>query len=324
MEKVFIGIITYNRPQLVRDAIESVRKQIYLDYRVLVSDNCSEPDVSASVEKFVNDLNDFRFSYYRQTVNVGEYGQGRFLFNAAGNAEYFLILHDDDLLGPEYLEKGLEILEKNNNLAFYVANPSIIDDDGNISSVETDRYLKHHGRLGKPAGEFDVETRHMDYGFAPISGTLFRIQALKDSGFVNPAGYGNFPFECDIFICLGERGAKAWFNPEKLLSFRFHKGSQRSNINIMDDPKIVDQMIDLFIRPCFHTTNERRRKVVLSRLYRAQALISFKNGGRAVCRESLFKAFNTNYFSAKAWLLAIFVYLAPGPLSYYCRTFGTK
>lgn len=311
MATVFIGIMTYNRPELVREAIESVLRQSYRDYRVVVSDNCSQAEASESVANFVGTLNDDRFSFYRQPVNVGEYGQGRYLFEQAGDSEFFLILHDDDVLGPDYLSKGLERLQTNPDCAFFVANPTILDSKGDISSGETERYLKHQGRLGKAEGEFDVETRHMNYGFAPISGTLFRTRALQDSGFVNPDGYGNFPFECDIYIRLGERGAKAWFDPDSLLSFRFHPGSQRNNIDIMGDAGIVEQMLALFVRPCHLAANNRRRKVVLSRIYRALALLCLQSGDHAGARKNLCLALNNNSFSMRAWSWTLAVLLSP-------------
>jgi glycosyltransferase involved in cell wall biosynthesis len=318
MAKVFIGIMTYNRPQLVKEAILSVRQQTYTDYQVLVSDNCSEPDTSVAIEQFVQGLQDARFSYYRQSENIGEYGQGWFLFQRA-DSEFFQILHDDDLLEPDYLAKGLAILEQQPDLAFFVANPLIIDENSEIALGATEHYLKHHGRVGKPEGVFAVETRHMQSGFTPISGTLFRRQALRDSGFANPDGYGNFPFECDIFIRLGAMGAKAWFSPKLLLRFRFHNGALRSKTRLMECRTVVNQMIDLFQRPCFYASNNRRRKVILSRLYRAQALILFKAGYYDNCRTSLVQALNVHWFSPKAWLVAFWVFLLPVPLKWYCQ-----
>src|SRR5262245_434781 len=78
--RVFVGIPTFNRPDLVRDAIASVRAQSFSDYRVLVSDNCSSAEAAGAVRQYVAGLNDARFAFYQQSVNEGEYGQGRLFF----------------------------------------------------------------------------------------------------------------------------------------------------------------------------------------------------------------------------------------------------
>ena len=86
MARVFIGIPTLNRPLYVRDAIRSVVGQSFADFRVIVSDNVSEPEASASVERFVRELADPRFTFHRQPRDVGEYGQGRYFLRQAGAA----------------------------------------------------------------------------------------------------------------------------------------------------------------------------------------------------------------------------------------------
>src|SRR5665213_1425768 len=74
--RIFIGIPTVNRPQLVVEAIDSLRNQTFSDYRVIVSDNKSDGDVADQVEQFIASLNDPRFTFHRQPANKGEYGQG--------------------------------------------------------------------------------------------------------------------------------------------------------------------------------------------------------------------------------------------------------
>lgn len=314
MTKVFIGIPTLNRPLLVRETLLSVLKQTHGHYKVVVSDNCSEASATQSVRAFVESLKDPRFSFYQQPYNAGEYGQGRFFFKEARDYEYFMILHDDDVLRPEYLEKGLRRLDAHSTLACFVANPFLMDQDGRVSVDSGDRYLLDHGRKAFESGEYDILSTHLHHGFTPLSGTLFRTAALKDSGFVDHDCHGNYPFECNIFLRLGDRGGKGWFQAEELLGFRYHRESLRNYLKLMDNHHVVDTMIRLFSRFSFSGANEKRRRVVLSRLYRARALIFARNGNALEGRKDMVRALREHVLSPKAWLLSCPVLLTPGVL----------
>lgn len=76
MAKVFIGVPTFNRADLVRQAVASTRAQSFTDRQALVSDNCSRPDVTAEVRAIVGGLVDKRVRLHAQAGNDGEYGQG--------------------------------------------------------------------------------------------------------------------------------------------------------------------------------------------------------------------------------------------------------
>lgn len=312
MPKVYIGIPTLNRKHLVRETVESLLNQTFTDFYVKISDNHSKQEQSDSVAQFVRELDDERFHFFRQPSNCGEYGQGRYFFKESEGFDFFMILHDDDVLKPDYLEKALQSLTKNTEMAFFVANPYLMDQGGTPSETDTEQYLREHGRREQNAGEIDVLTTHLALGFTPISGTLFRRQALADSGYVDPECHGNFPFECNIFMRLGEQGAKGWFQPEELLGFRFHKESLRNYLKLMDNPKVVDTMIHLFSTRKFEGENEGRRKVVLSRLYRAKSLIQLRNGQPGESRDFILKAVRENVRSLKAWLTLPALFLAPG------------
>lgn len=317
METVFIGIPTLNRPNLVRKTIQSVLDQTYTDFKVVVSDNVSDGNAADSIEEFMRDLNDTRFTFHRQAVNEGEYGQGRYFIREAAGHDFFMMLHDDDVLNPDYLEKAIGALKQNSSAAFFVANPFLINEQGDTSTADTKAYLASHGRTEREEGEFEALSLHLLCGFTPISGTLFRTAALEDSGFVDENCQGNYPFECDVFLLLGERGAKGWFSREKLLAFRFHQGSMRNYMGLMENRTLVERLIFLFSRTRFSGANERRRKIVLSRLYRAKSLLTLRDGDTGACRDYIIKALQENVRSPRAWALAPLILFMPRPLKHF-------
>ncbi|NES25900.1 MAG: glycosyltransferase family 2 protein, partial [Symploca sp. SIO3E6] len=95
---VSIGIPTYNRPQGLRRALESIVKQTYQNLEIIVSDNCSsETETETETEMIVQEFmaKDGRIQYFRQEENIGLFYNKKFLFEAS-HGEYFTWLCDDD------------------------------------------------------------------------------------------------------------------------------------------------------------------------------------------------------------------------------------
>jgi len=316
MASVFIGIPTINRPDFVKDAVRSVLAQSYTDFELVVSDNCSDPGVTDSISSFISELDDSRIRFHQQPENIGEYGQGRYFFAAAAQSQYFMILHDDDMLCENYVEKAVKCLGKSPNCAYFVSDATIIDEHGEKSAQVQRKFLADHGRDNELQGEISVLDTHLACGFTLISGTLFRTESLVASGFVDPNGVGNYPFETDIFLRLGDIGVKAWYQKEQLLTFRFHSGSMRHYIKLLDNEKTVNAMIYLFENRQYTGYAERRRRMALGQLFRAKALITVRHGHFSECRRFILKCFSYNIFSVRLWLIAPFALFVPRVLSW--------
>jgi glycosyltransferase involved in cell wall biosynthesis len=312
MSRIFVGIPTRNRPRFVRDAIESVLAQSCGEFHVVVSDNASCAQASESVGRYVSSLDDDRLTFVRQESNTGEYGQGRYLFRRAEGHEFFVILHDDDILRPGYFAKALDALTRDPGLAYFAANPFIMDANGAPSPRQTQRYLARHGRAGRRDGVIDVLHALLFHDFTPISGTFFRLSALQDSGFVDDGCFGLYPFEPNVFLRLGDRGAKAWFCSDELMGIRFHDGAIRSNIDLLGNIQMIDTMITLLERRRYDGRFERRRRRFLGRLYRARGLFFLKTGDHSRSREEMLRALGESCLSLRSGLIAPFVLAAPG------------
>lgn len=116
-----------NRLELLQHAIESVRRQTFDDWEIVVSDNASEP----GYEEYVRTLDDARIRCIRSDIplSVTE-NWNRSLANARG--EYVVMLGDDDALAPGYFEAQTEIIEKFGkpevvySMAFHYAYPEVV------------------------------------------------------------------------------------------------------------------------------------------------------------------------------------------------------
>lgn len=314
MPRVFVGIPTRNRPALVPKAIQSVLAQTEQEFRIVVSDNQSEPAARASVERWVAELGDPRVRYVLQPEDRGEYGQGRFFLAEARDEAYFTILHDDDVLAPNYLETALFRLDGHPDLVAFFANPWIFGVDGARSDERTARYLAEHGRDGHPGGAVDLLAPLLRCGMCPISGTVFRTRALRDSGFVDDDCSGNYPFEFNLLLRLGERGGRAWFERETLIGYCFHEGQLRNTLKLQFNEQVVATMIRLLERRRFAGVAEFWRRKTLGFNHRNQAQILLARGDVAAARAHLGRALAAFPLSWRTWLYAAAGFVAPGAL----------
>ena len=64
---VSVIIPTYNRPEYLKQAINSAVKQTYQNLEIIVSDNCSSENPQALIESFP----DSRIKFWRHKENLG-------------------------------------------------------------------------------------------------------------------------------------------------------------------------------------------------------------------------------------------------------------
>lgn len=141
--KISIGIPTYNRPKLLKKAVESVLNQTYKNIEVIISDNCStDKDVSSVLEGFIKDN---RVKVYRQKKNEG------FIFNMnfvleASTGEYFMRLNDDDWIDPNYLELCMKVILTQEDSIIGAYGPAVISDTiGN--AIEKENGIEFNGKV---------------------------------------------------------------------------------------------------------------------------------------------------------------------------------
>ena len=105
--KFSVLLPTRNRVELLRYAVESVRRQNYADWEIVVSDN----DSADETESYVRSLADPRIRYMRspQFVPVTDNWNKAL---AASKGDYAVMLGDDDSLLPGYFSRLARLIEQ--------------------------------------------------------------------------------------------------------------------------------------------------------------------------------------------------------------------
>lgn len=106
MPKVSVIIPTYNRATFLQAAVESVLRQTFQDFEVIVVDDASRDRTAEVIESFT----DARIRYIRHDINKGQ-GVTRNAGIKHASGEYIALLDDDDEWLPEKLEKQVRLLE---------------------------------------------------------------------------------------------------------------------------------------------------------------------------------------------------------------------
>lgn len=96
MEKISIGIPTFNRPDYLRQTIDSLLKQSYANLEIIVSDNAStDSEVQKVIHEFVK--RDDRVKGFFQKKNIGMVPNYEFVLSKA-SSDYFMWKADDDII----------------------------------------------------------------------------------------------------------------------------------------------------------------------------------------------------------------------------------
>lgn len=124
---VSVVIPLYNGERFIKQAIESVLRQSFKDFEIIVVDDGS---LNREGEKIVRELQkkDRRIRYFRKE-NKGVSSARNFAIKKA-KGKYIALLDQDDLWMPDKLEKQLELFKKSDKIGLVFSDAIYIRDNG--------------------------------------------------------------------------------------------------------------------------------------------------------------------------------------------------
>jgi glycosyltransferase involved in cell wall biosynthesis len=132
MSEILFSIVvpTYNRAHLITSTIESLTKQDYTNFEIIIVDDGSTDNTAEVIAPF---LSDARISYYKK--NNAERAAARNYGATKAKGEYVNFFDSDDIALPNHLKVANQLVqEKNNPEWFHLA----------YSWAETDLTIKKH------------------------------------------------------------------------------------------------------------------------------------------------------------------------------------
>ena len=125
--KVSIGLPVYNGERFLAEALDSLLAQTFTDFEVVISDNASSDATQSICEEYRR--RDARVKYFRHDTNRGP----GWNFNQAfelSHGEYFKWCAHDDVLAPTYLQRCVEVLDRDEGVVWVSPQATTIDGNG--------------------------------------------------------------------------------------------------------------------------------------------------------------------------------------------------
>lgn len=187
--EITIAIPTYKRADLLKKAVDSALNQKNYEkyYAVFVIDNEAEFEGEVSeTEKLMKTYHDERLFYYRNKQNVGMDGNWNQCI-ALPNSKWVAMLHDDDCLDENYLERISYYLEKYPDAKCMIPNKREINAQDEIlkagqhkKNKRLTRKLRMQGVMKKSQKD-DIVWGCNHYG-APTIGVIFDKKCAEAIG----------------------------------------------------------------------------------------------------------------------------------------------
>lgn len=110
---VSIGVPVYNGAEHIIEALESISKQIYLNFECHIINNASKDNTRKLVEEFIENKNDKRFFLH----NYDEFADiisnwNRTVTHIVPEAVYFKVVQADDVIFPNAISTMVDLLEQ--------------------------------------------------------------------------------------------------------------------------------------------------------------------------------------------------------------------
>lgn len=210
----------YNNPDMFKKALLSVINQkCEFEYEIVIVDNMPFDGGKDEELKFIEGLDDYRISYFRNSDNIGMYGNwNRGIELARG--EYVTYCHNDDILEPYALQR-LYDLQKKYGKRLIASEFNLIDDKGKyIKKLNPNRRIgPFFQKKDFIYTKFDIFLNNAGFGV----GCLFNRNILLEIGGFNPDYYPSADYALFIKYIFEYGGV---FN--RIPTFNYRKAANES------------------------------------------------------------------------------------------------
>lgn len=234
-----IGMPLYNAENYLEEALDSILKQSFKDYELIISDNGSTDATQKICMRYAR--KDKRIRYIRHEKNMGAAWNFNYTVSLA-SGKYFKWAAHDDTYAKDFLKKCIHILENDSSIILVYSKAKIIDGEGNVTELYSDKLnlLSHKVSL-RYRLYHQAFTGH--FWCNSVFGVM-RLNTLKKTSMI-----GNY-ISSDV-ILLGELSLRGKIVeiPEYLFYQRIHpENSTQANKNIVDrmswfDPSKADKLV---------------------------------------------------------------------------------
>lgn len=230
---VSVPLATYNRARFLAECLDSILAQTYKDIEIIVVDDASTDETPEVAARYKD-----RIRYIRQEENRG-FIETFAHASSFCSGKYETYFGDDDVLGPDFVERGVRILESDPNIAKFSSDCYMIDRESRRIGDST--YLEIVGRSTGKVSLFDL----FEQGCF-IHGGINRRSVLQELGFYDTVFTRGADY--DLYFRMAGAGYDLYYVNEPLWSYRIHPGmrSHHESVNWMETIAILERNVARF------------------------------------------------------------------------------
>lgn len=238
---VSVIIPNYNHAPYLKQRIESVLNQTYNNIEVIILDDRSS-DNSLEI------INNYQTNHKIKQIVANSQNSGNTFTQwekgfSLAKGDFIWIAESDDYAEPTLLEKAVEVLQRNNDMALCQVGATIVDTNNQPIDLNYDRWTKENP---KPL-IFDCKTYIKKYlrwsnTLYNASGIIFRRDILTE-GMMQKTKEFRVSGDWIFWLQIVEKSQQIGIIRQKLNYFRKHDKSVSFKTPIAENIKILDYLI---------------------------------------------------------------------------------
>lgn len=217
--RIVIFVTTYNRINYLKLAIDSILKQTFSEFKLVVLDNCSND----GTEEYVKSIEDKRVNYIKHEHNLGGIGNLAYAFEHCAG-EYFAIFHDDDILHNNLLKEEIAYLDNHENCVAVSCLANNIDENGKYTKQIKEEKYAERTFCQK---QFFCEYLHKQKSLT-FPATLYRTEFIQDKKITISSKPGPCA-DVVVYMDIEKNGGTISEIPKALLDYRVYKNQDSSS-----------------------------------------------------------------------------------------------
>jgi len=224
MEKIQIVVLSRDRPEYLKEAIDSILMQTQNTFELIVSDNSEGGEVLHMLSKNYR-AGDFNIIRRNPPLSSKEHFQA---IISELTAEYAVLFHDDDIMHPDYVKSMCKFLLKRKGVSAVGCGAFEFESAHDLHGVDLTR---SHNPLQRFSDKKDFLSRYLPGNgkIAPFPSYMYKTEKLQRIKFSSLSS-GKYS-DVVLLSSLLDYGEIFWL-PDVLIFYRRHNANDSNLQNI--------------------------------------------------------------------------------------------
>lgn len=225
---ISVIIPAYKAEKYIQEAIESVARQTYSEWEVVVVEDASEDKTEFIINNFSNSFSTSKIRYLKHSLNKG-LGATRNTGIKNSTGEYIAFLDHDDIWEANHLETLLSLLkDKDADIAYSACN---------LFNHRIDEIFGYISPNDEELKEFPLSICRRN--FIVPSATLVKKVALEDVGLMSEDRKIHGCEDMDCWMKLAQRQYKFVYTSQPTCYYRKHPEAMTAQFSGVNEQKII-------------------------------------------------------------------------------------